>query len=76
METPAQKGVVQVDVNFFSLEARVLGVDHFMFRSVCNIDPKMPYIPQQLIHFFVKHVAGYVYDRVLKICHDIHRTPW
>jgi flagellar biosynthesis protein FliQ len=45
-----------------------------MFKAVCNIDPKMKFIPKWVMNFFVRKIGSYMLGKMIKLAKNIKGT--
>lgn len=54
-------------MKFFFAEIKPINRNLTKFKALCNIDPKVNFLPGWVINFFVRKVGSYMMSKMLKI---------
>ena len=57
-------------------EMKPIARDKLMFKAICNVDPKVNFLPNWVLNFFVRKIGTYMMEKILKLAKDIRGTEW
>lgn len=54
-------------MKFFYGEIKPIDRKHTLFKGLCNIDPKVNFLPNWVLNFFVRKVGSYMMNRLINL---------
>ena len=67
---------VRGDIIIFGFEIKVFDMNHCLVRGLCNIDPKINFIPQSIINMVSKKFAEDMFLKFMKIAQDYEGSQY
>ena len=67
---------VRGDILIFGFEIRVFNMEHVIVRGLCNIDPKISFIPQSIINMVSKKFAEDMFWKFIKIAQNYEGSDY
>jgi len=67
---------VRMEINYFFCEIKPLSHNRLIFKAICNIDPKIDFLPGWVLNFFIRKIGSFMLAKLIRLSKDIKGTQW